>query len=188
MDDRELLLALNRRDETALRELRETYGGYCEKIARNILGQNEDAEECVNDAFLRLWNSVPTAAPQNLKLYLARTVRNAALDVYKRQRAQKRGGGEASAVLEELAEALPAPDDGPEEAYLGEELRKSVNAFLHTLSARDCDLFLRRYFYAEDAAQLARSFGLKEANVRLILSRTRKKLKEHLKTEGYIYE
>ena len=70
------------------------------------------------------------------------------------------------------------------EAYLGEELRKSVNAFLHTLSARDCDLFLRRYFYAEDAAQLARSFGLKEANVRLILSRTRKKLKRYLKEEG----
>ncbi len=183
-----MLRLLNARDETVLRRLQEAYGAFCRSIAVNVLGQNEDAEECVNDAFLRLWNSVPPAQPRNLKLYLARTVRNAAFDVFKRRGAAKRGGGEAAAVLEELAEVLPARDAGPEEACLCAELQRCVNAFLHTLPARDCDLFLRRCFYAEDTAALARAFGLKEANVRLILSRTRKKLKDYLKTEGFIDE
>ena len=188
MNDRDILLLLEQRDEAAVRYIQTAYGAYCKRIAANILGQGEDADECVNDVWLRLWNSIPPAKPRDLKLYIARTARNAAVNMLKRRTAEKRGGGEAPAALDELAEILPAEASSPEDAAMYEELKKSVNAFLHTLPERDCNVFLRRYFFADDTASIASLFRLKESHVRLILSRTRKKLREYLLTEGFIYE
>lgn len=188
MRDKALIDRLLRRDARAVAEAQKAYGAYCLGLARRILGSEEDARECVNDAFLKLWNSVPPAAPENLRAYLARLTRNAAFDRYKRDRAAKRGGGAVSAALDELAEILPDAADGPEAQCEYAELKTCVNAFLRTLPARDCDIFLRRYFFAEETCEIAAAFSLKEANVRLILSRTRQKLKNHLTTEGLIYE
>ena len=188
MNDREIVQRMLQRDENALQALHALYGSYCAHIAMNVLRQREDAQECVNDVWLQLWNSIPPARPRDLKLYVARVTRNTAVNMLKRRSAEKRGGGASCAALDELAEVLPAQGNSPEDAALFEELKKSVNAFLHTLPARDCDVFLQRYFCAEETSRIASAFGLKESNVRLILSRTRKKLRDYLITEGFIYE
>ena len=187
MEDETILRMLAERDEAALKALEDRFGAYCLAIAGNILGRAEDAEECVNDVWLKLWRSIPPATPRDLRAYVAKTARSTAIDRYKSLTAEKRGGGTAPVLLEELSEVLP-DREGPEEAYLNEELKAGVNAFLRALEPRDCDVFILRYFYAESTPSIAGRFGVKEAHVRLILSRTRKKLRAYLKKEGFIYE
>ena len=84
----------------------EKYGGYCLSVAGNILGNSKDAEECVNDTYLNAWNAIPPHRPQVLSAFLGKITRNLAFNRHKRNTADKRGGGEAAAVLEELAEVV----------------------------------------------------------------------------------
>lgn len=184
MDDRMILALYNRRDEQAIAETSRKYGEYCFTVANRILADEQDSEECINDTWLRAWNAIPPATPHCLRLFLAKITRNLAFDRYKAANRQKRGGGELTVALEELGECLPdgcAVETQAEE----KELMQSVNRFLRSLSERDCNLFVRRYFYAESVQEIALRFGLKEGNVQKILSRTRVKLREYLESEGY---
>ena len=99
-----------RRDEQAIAETKRKYGGACEGIARRFLPAAEDAEEIVQDAYLSLWNTIPPQRPEHFGAYLFRTVRNAAFSRFRADSAQKRGGGEASAALDELAECVAGRD------------------------------------------------------------------------------
>lgn len=105
-EDSTILSLFEARCEDAVAECERKYGGYCKAIALRILGNGEDAEECVNDTLLAAWNSIPPAKPVCFRLYLAKLARNAALHRYEKRAAEKRGGGELPAVLEELAECL----------------------------------------------------------------------------------
>ena len=106
MDESYIVGLFFARDEAALAECRRRYGAYCRAIARNILGREADAEECENDVYLAAWNAIPPAQPRSLRAFLGKIARNLALGRYERESAQKRGGGEACAVLDELACAL----------------------------------------------------------------------------------
>ena len=181
MDDRKIIELFFARDERALRECEERYGRYCETIAKNILASDEDADEIVNDTLLRAWNTIPPEDPKSLKVYLGTLSRNLSLDRYRKMTAEKRGGCEVSLCLEEAEEFLA---DTSEE-YDKSELSALLNGFLHSLPERECDIFVRRYFYCDSTAEIARRFALKEANVLVILSRTRKKLKNALEKGGY---
>ena len=182
---RDEILALYRaRDERAIRLTADELGGYCYAVAHNILGNPEDAEECVNDAYLAVWNAIPPAEPASLKGFVTRILRNIALNRYKEQRRAKRGGGQVPLALEELAEVVSDSEDIPAE-YVRRELLASVARFLRGCSARDRGIFLDRYIRLESTAALAERYGVKEAQALLILSRTRKKLKAHLEKEGY---
>ena len=184
MEDSELIALLKARDPTAIQAVQKFYGAYCTAIAEHILGNAADAEECLNDALFKMWNAVWQNPPENLKAYLAKTVRNTAFDRYRSMTAEKRGGGQTQAVLSELEQCL-GHTDTPEDAYTAVEMEKLINRFLAGLPDRERQIFMRRYFYAESFSEIARRFRLKEANIRLILSRTRGKLKKYLKTEGY---
>ena len=184
MDDKRIIELFFARDEKALKECEDLYGKYCESIARNVLGSDEDAEEVLNDTLLRAWNSIPPENPKSLKVYLGTLVRNLALDRYRKQTAKKRGGCEVSLCIEEAEEFL-ADTVSVEKEYEKREFAKFLNSFLHSLPERECDVFVRRYFYCDPTAKIARRFAVSEANVLVILSRTRKKLKEALKKGGY---
>lgn len=184
MDDQRIIELFFARDEQALRECRERYGSYCDAIAKNILGSREDAEEVWNDTLLRAWNSIPPEKPKSLKSYLGALARNLSLDRYRKMTAEKRGGCEISLCTEEAEEFL-ADTVSIEEEYERSELRRFLNEFLHSLPERECDIFVRRYFYCDSTKLIARRFALSEPNVLVILSRTRKKLKEALKKGGY---
>ena len=187
MEDNQIIELFWQRDESAITETGRKYGAYCRTIANNILQNNEDAEECVNDTWLKAWNSIPPARPASLKAYLGKITRNLALDKAAAASAQKRGGGEYTLALDELAECIADGSD-IEQAYEEKELKEYIFKFLRTLPERERNLFVRRYFFVDTVKEIAAKYALTENNVMVILSRTRKQLKSKLMKEGFIDE
>ncbi len=184
MEDREILALLNERDESALRETKAKYGAYCLAVARNVLGSDEDAEECLSDALLKLWNAVPPETPRDLRAYLAKLTRSVAVDRLRAASALKRGGGEAALALDELAECVSGAGDAESEV-LARALGEAVDRFLRKQTERDRALFIRRYFFAESCAGIARRFGMRENSVSAALMRLRRRLRSELEKEGF---
>ena len=160
MKDSQIVELYWNRDERAIRETSTRYGRYCYAIADNILHDPEDAEECVNDTWMRAWNAMPPQRPGRLRMFLAKITRNLSFDRFQARRAQKRGGGEMPLVLEELEECLPSRDDVEGEVQ-ARELERAVSEFLRVLPERECSVFLRRYFFVEPVSQIGRRYGLK---------------------------
>ncbi len=183
MEDSQIVELYWQRSADAISETADKYGAYCFTVAHNILCSAEDSEECVNDAWLHAWNAMPPQRPKALRLFLARITRNLAFDRFRARSAEKRGGGELDLVLDELGECLGGGD--VQTACEAEELRRSIGRFVRALPERDGNVLVRRYFFAEPVAQIAKRYGLSENNVMVILSRTRRKLKAHLLKEGY---
>lgn len=182
--DQAIIELYESRDESAVTETDAVFGAYCYTVAYNILNNREDAEECVNDTYLAVWNAIPPAKPASLRAFLTRIVRNLALNRYKEQHRDKRGGGVVPMVLEELSEVVSGSEDISAE-YERRELLANIYACLMKLSPRDRGIFVGRYLQMETTAALAARFGVKEPQVLLILSRVRKKLKIYLEKEGY---
>ncbi len=185
MRDTEILDLYWARDERAIAETQESYGKYCHSIALRILSDREDADECVNDTWMRAWDAIPPKRPERLNLFLGAITRNLALDRWKARNTIKRGGGEATLALDELAECIPAAQS-TEGAVEAAELSRLLNRFLHTLPERECNVFLRRYWYVEEYEAIARRYGMKLNTVKTSLFRTRGKLRTFLEGEGVI--
>ena len=184
MEDDEIIELYWQRNADAISETAGKYGAYCFAIAEHILHNAEDSEECVNDAWLRTWNAIPPQRPAALRVFLAKITRNLAVNRFHARNAEKRGGGEIALVLDELGECLGGAD--AEAAFEARELRQCIRHFVRSLPEREGNVLVRRYFFAEPAADIAKRYGLSENNVMVILSRTRKKLKAHLLKEGYL--
>ena len=185
MEDSRIIELFWQRDEQALLHTQEKYGAYCTRLARNILDDEEDAVECVNDTWLRVWSSIPPERPKHLQYFLARITRNLALDRYRQEHAVKRGGGTTDVALEELSQVLASRDD-PQKSCEAKELESAINRFVGRLPRREGDLFIRRYYFLESISDIAQRFGLTTNHVTVILSRTRRKLKAHLEKEGLL--
>lgn len=184
MDDNEIVQMYWDRNEEALSATAKKYGSYCFSIAKNIVGNNEDAEECVNDTYLQTWNSIPDNKPKMLSTYLGKITRNLSFNRYKRNNAEKRGGGQIGLVLDELSDLIAAPDE-PDTEFDSRLLSKAINAFLSNLSIEKRQIFMCRYWYADSINDIAERFGMTENNVSVTLNRLRKKLSNHLKESGY---
>lgn len=184
MKDETIIDLYFKRDENAIAESDIKYGAYCRTVANNILCNREDTEECINDTWLRAWNSMPPTRPNVLKLFFAKITRNISFDRYKRDHAKKRGGGEIDIALSELEECIAAHSDVENEIET-RELEASINRFIMIIPERDRNIFIRRYFYVERAADIAERYEMRESAVFVSLSRTRAKLKKHLTDEGY---
>lgn len=185
MDDRQIIALFNERSEAALSETAKKYGRYCCTIAYNILYNEEDSEECVNDTWLRAWEAIPPQCPERLSAFLGKITRNLALNRYKHNTREKRGGGQIILVLEELTECIPgtgSTEEAVEEALLVEVL----NGFLAELPTDKRKIFLRRYWYLSSVKEIAEDFGLSESNVKMTLHRLRSKLKSVLEKEGIL--
>lgn len=184
MDDSEIVRLFWERDEGALAEVSMKYKGYCFSIAMNILGSKEDAEECVNDTLLKLWDMIPPHKPETLSTFLGRITRNIAIDRHRQTLAEKRGGGEAAIAFDELSEIISGSLDVESETERKELLRE-INSFLEKLPERKRNIFMCRYWYYDSIRDIASEFGLSESNVSVILNRTRHKLREYLSKKGY---
>lgn len=183
MDDRQIIALYNERSEAALTETANKYGRYCHAIAYNILFDAEDSEECVNDTWLRVWETIPPQCPDNLSAFLGKITRNLAINRYKHNRREKRGGGQMPLVLEELGECIPGADSTEETA--GEALLVEVlNRFLAELSLEKRKIFMRRYWYMSSVKEIAEDFGMSESKVKMTLLRLRSRLKTFLEKEG----
>lgn len=185
MDDHAIVELYHRREERAIAETDRKYGGLCRSIALGLLGDREDAEECVNDTWLNAWNAMPEDRPDRLGPFLGKITRNLAFNRWRSGHAEKRGGGELPAVLEELAESVCGGSD-LQETMEAAELAAAVNRFLRTLAERERTMFLRRYWFAEPIADIARRYGIRENTVRSRLFRIREKLRRHLEKEGLL--
>ncbi|MBQ7337856.1 MAG: sigma-70 family RNA polymerase sigma factor [Clostridia bacterium] len=181
MDDKHIIAMFFARDEAAIARVQEKYARYCQYIAEQILGSREDAEECVNDMYRRAWETIPPQRPPILSSYLGMLTRHIALDRAKERRAQKRGGGMVELLLGELQECISDAEAQDEQSEL---LREALDIFLATLPQRTRVVFVRRYWYADTAAAIAKAYGMSESNVNTLLFRTRKKLRRHLREFG----
>ena len=174
-----------RRDEQALRETMTRYESYCRTVAANILDNPEDVEEALADTWLKVWNAGPPHRPKYWNLFLAKITRGCALDLWRKNHAASRGSGQVALALDELSQCVCA-EASPEKQLQAQELTQAVSSFVRTLPDRHREVFLRRYFYLEDTVSIAKSTGMRQANVRMLLSRIRQKLKQHLIQEGLL--
>lgn len=187
MDDLRIIELYNSRDESAIAQTAAKYGAYLNTIAYNILQDSMDSEECVSDTYLRAWNAIPPAVPRVLRTFIGRITRNLALDMYSARTAQKRGGGEVDACLDELAECL-IDEAGKDDAiaYIEcRELASLLNDFLGTLPKQSRQMFVRRYYFLDSICEVAKRYACSESNVKTTLFRVRNELRERLKQEGY---
>lgn len=184
MNDENIVKLYFSRDEDAISESSNKYGAYCTSIAHNILQNFADVEECVNDTWLRAWNSIPPHKPKLLSVFLGKITRNLAFDKYKALRRQKRGGGNVELVLEELAECVSGLDD-TERQLEEKELQEAIDQFLFSLPENKRYLFVLRYWYAKEVMDIAKQMGMSESNVYTSLSRIRGELKAYLLKRGY---
>ena len=184
MDDRKIIQLYWDRNEQAIAATADKYGDYCASIAKNILGNIEDAEECVNDTYLKTWNSIPPHRPELLSAFLGKITRNLSFNRYKHNTAEKRGGGELSVVLDELSELVSGRED-VEHALNTKEITEAINAFLETLSHEKRSIFVSRYWYTYSVSEIAAEYGMKEGAVSMTLNRVRKKLHGYLSERGF---
>ncbi len=184
MHDEEIISLYRKRDPDAIARTEEAYGTACRALAGRILRAREDAEECVNDSYYRLWDSIPPERPQSLAAYLSKVLRNLCLDRLREQNALKRGGNDLTLALDELENVCGSSD--VESSLSAKELGKAVDSFLRTQPQRNRNVFLRRYFYFETRAEIAQRYGISQAQVSVILSRVRKKLRAYLIKEGLL--
>lgn len=184
MEDSRIIELFFSRSEQAISELAYKYGKVCRKIAVNILNNVEDAEECVNDAYLGAWNSIPPQKPNPLVTYICKITRNVALKKY-RYNTAKRRNGYYDISLSELEECIPSARQDTA-SCTGEELTKVIENFLNTLDKKSRVMFVKRYWYAESVKEIAEEFGVTENSISVKLLRIREKLRKYLIREGVI--
>ena len=173
MDDKTIIDLFFARDEAAIKEADKVHGQKCLATAMRILGNRADAEECVNDTWVKAWNSIPPEKPRSLSAYLCRIARNQAINAY-----HARKNRAFDVALEELAECLAV-----DERY-AEELKDLLNGFLAALPSLERRLFMGRYWHAYPVGRLAEAYGMTPNAVSLRLMRTREKLRAYLEERG----
>lgn len=183
MEDEKIIELYFARSEAAISETARKYGAFFRCVSRNILRSEQDSEECVNDAYLKAWNSIPPQKPAKLQAYLARIVRNLSINRLKNLTAEKRGGGEYPLALAELEECISAGDTVGRECDRA-ELSAALERFLRDLPEEKRRVFLRRYWYFVPVKEIALQCGMSESKVKSMLLRTRNQLREFLEREG----
>ena len=185
MDDSAIVSLYLARSERALEETAAKYGPYCRTVAANILPDDRDIDEAVSDAYMAAWGSIPPQEPARLDTYLAKLTRRAAMKRWRARDAQKRGGGQPEAALEELAELLPGGTD-PAGTVEAKELTGALDRFLGALPTEQRRVFLRRYWFFDPIDDIAARYGFTPSKVKSMLARTRARLMGRLKEEGYL--
>ena len=174
MDDRRIVELFLNRSEEALLQIDIKYGRYCHA---------EDSEECVNDAYMRVWGSIPPNEPSSLSAYVGKITRNIALDKLRQKNSSKRGNGEVPVLLDELAECVSGVDE-LERRQDSAEIIDALNGFLETLSATERGVFMRRYWMMEPIADVAARYDISVSKTTTMLFRLRGRLKKHFMKEG----
>ena len=181
MDDLSIIELYFARDEQAIKETDAKYGKLCHSIAYNILNNNEDSEECVNDTYIGVWNTIPPTRPNNFMAFVCKITRNLSLKRIEAMARQKRS--KATIVsLDELAEVLP--DESIAVGTTDEDIGKAISDFLRNEKEDVRNVFIRKYYFFDSIGDIAKRYGFTESKVKNMLYHTRNKLKEYLIKEG----
>ena len=179
MDDSRIIELYFSRDNSAIKETKTKYGRLLYSVSYNILKTHEDAEECESDTYMAAWEQIPPTKPQVLSAFLCRITRNLSFKKLKANTAQKRGGGSQPLPIDELANLVPDNTNAISEL----EITEIINAFLRELPTRERQVFICHYWYCDSIKDISRQFGFTQSKVKMILSRTRQKLLDHLKKQ-----
>ncbi len=182
MDDRSIIELYNTRSENAIAETQQKYGSLVKSIANNILGNSSDAEECTQDAYMALWNSIPPSQPRELLPYLARTARNIAINRLNSKNTAKRKGGEYFSALDELEGAIPS-GFSIENELEGKRITALLENFLRKLDSDKRRAFVMRYWFSDPISDISETLGMTKGQTKMMLFRTRKELKAYLEKE-----
>jgi len=183
LDDKKIIQLYWDRDERAISETDSKYGAFCSSIAENILDNKEDSKECVNDTYLKTWNALPPQWPKVFPAFIGRIVRNLAINRYNSERTAGRGGGQTAVALEELEECIS--DRSAEISVEESELSEAIDSFLGTLSRKNRQIFVLRYWYTESVSYISEVMNMTENSVSVALNRMRKKLLNYLSERGF---
>ena len=183
MEDSYIIDLFWKRNEQAIKETDKKYGRLCYRLANNILKHNEDSEECVNDTFLKIWNSIPDDRPLHFSAYICQITKRLALSKYRYNNAGKRDP-ENRIQYDELSEIVSGRDN-PENVIAAAELSRAINDYLLTESRQNRIIFVRRYWYYDKTDDIASAMDISAGTVRSTLSRMRKRLKKYLEKEGF---
>lgn len=183
MEDQEIIARFFARDEEGLTAARSRYEPYCAAVARSLLNDPRDQEECLSDTWLRAWNAIPPQRPRSLGAFLAKITRNLAINRLRDGNAQRRGGGQVPLALEELRECV-SPEGSPEGELDRQAAVEALNRFLDGLLPLQREVFLRRYWYLDSIEDIARRAGWSKSRVTTTLHRLRVRLRAHLIQEG----
>ncbi len=183
LDDSKIIELFFERSEQAIVELSGKYGNICNGIANNILNDKRDAEECVNDAYLAVWNTIPPQKPNPLLSYVCRIVRNTSLKRHRSNTAKKRNS-HYDVTFEELCDTLSSNDTVEQEITV-RETERVINRFLEGLDRDDRVMFVRRYYFSDSISDIAKRFGITSHAVSVRMTRLRERLKKYLIKEGY---
>lgn len=175
------------REERAIKATDEKYGKYLFTIAYNIVRDELDCEECLDDTYLGVWNSIPPTRPTIFQVFLAKIMRNVALDRFRKKSAARRVPSELIVSLDEIDGYLPYDVSMEEEALIRDIIRV-LNEYLNTLSDRDEFIFICRYYYSDTISDIAKMLELDPKTVSKALLKLREGLKDRLEKEGYKYE
>lgn len=179
MDDSRIIELYFARDNLAISETKNKYGKLLYSVSYNILNSREDAEECENDTYMSAWDCIPPNQPQVLSAFLSRITRNLSFKKLRHQTAQKRGGNSVALPLDELIASIPDSNNAISQL----ELTEILNAFLRALPLRERQVFICHYWYCDSIKDISRQFGFTQSKVKMMLSRTRKKLLDHLEKQ-----
>ena len=182
MEDAEIVDLYWQRDQQAIAETDKKYGAYCQHIAYAVCSDRLDAEECVNDTWLRAWGAMPDKRPTVLATFLGKITRNLAINRFQRRTRKKRGGGETELALEELEDCIPAALD-VERRYELQEFRQAIGRFVSGLSETEQKVFVARYWYLAPVEEIARRLQISSSKTKSMLFRLRNRLRLYLKEE-----
>ncbi|MBR4344713.1 MAG: sigma-70 family RNA polymerase sigma factor [Lachnospiraceae bacterium] len=183
MDDQKIIELYFERNEQAIKETEIRFGKLCFSIARNILGNEEDAEECVNDTFMGVWNAIPPAKPNNLTAFVCKIARNQALKRVEFLNRDKRSAA-LTVSLDELEDILP--DDRYVPGMDDEDLGRLISLFLRKQKEDVRNVFIRKYYFFDSIEAIAKRYSFSESKVKSMLFNIRKKLKAYLLKEGVL--
>jgi len=182
VDDKQIIELYFERNEQAIKETETKYGAFCHRIAMNILGIHEDAEECVNDTYYSVWKQIPPTVPEVFKVYLGRITRNLSISRFRAMRAKKRYSS-MEIMLSELNDCVPSSSN-VEQTIEVMQLSDYISEWLDSLPEEDCALFVRRYWFGDEVQELAKKCGITAAKMAQRMLRLRKSLKAALEQKG----
>ncbi len=185
MDDSMIVNLYWQRNESAIAETAKKYGKYCFAIAYGVLGNENDAEESVNDTYLDAWNAMPPHRPSVLSTFLGKIARRISIDRWRKRTAEKRGSGQMESVLDELSDCVAAVDNVVQTVEQ-QLVAERINAFVQSLPDAEQRVFLCRYFYMDSVEDIAKRFGFSQSKIKSMMQRTRKKLRAFLEKEGLL--
>ena len=183
LSDEEIIALYFDRDEKAITETERKYKSYLLKIAYNVLHSEQDSEECVNDTYLRVWNTIPPNRPKLFRAFLAKITRNLAFDKYENENRKKRIPHGSLLSFDEIRDFIP-DSSTPEAELEAKEISKVINAYLKSTSDKNLYIFVSRYFFAMPILSIAERLGCSEATVHKRIKAIKSELRKRFESEG----